>query len=189
LFSFRTTCKDDRSRARAMPVKRGSSADSWATGPQNRDSALVRPWELFPRFERDEFQVRETKTRMARKKLRKPSLQQPGTRGLRAKANLKPYVTLVSRSQGRVRGQVRADDDDDNDGDDAEEAEDRVFSNTGVGFEGDTGLKTIRDSRFPDHRDEYEDRHEQTTTTTATTRRKQKTEDQVFSNPGVGFEG
>ena len=59
LFSFRTTCKDDRSRARARPGKRGSSADFWATGPQNRDSALVRPRELFPRFERDEFQVRD----------------------------------------------------------------------------------------------------------------------------------
>ena len=59
MFFFRTTCKDDRARARARPVKRGSSADSWATGPQNRDSALVRPRELFPRFERDEFQVRD----------------------------------------------------------------------------------------------------------------------------------
>ena len=71
---------------------------------------------------------------MARKKLRRPSLQQPGTKGLRAKSNLKPYVTLVSRSQGRVRGQARADGGDDDDGGDAWEAEDRAFSNPGVGL-------------------------------------------------------
>jgi len=93
------------------------------------------PRETLPTFRKKEASFRyETKTRMARKKLRRPSLQQPGTKGLRANSNLKPYVTLVSRSQGRVRGQARADGGDDDDGGDAEEAEDRVFSNPGVGF-------------------------------------------------------
>ena len=48
------------------------------------------PRETLPTFRKKEASFRyETKTRMARKKLRRPSLQQPGTKGLRAKPNLK----------------------------------------------------------------------------------------------------
>jgi len=87
----------------------------------------------------------------------KTKLQQPGARGLRAKANLKPYVTLVSRAQGRGRGQARADGDDDDD-DDGKEAEDRTFSDTGVRLEAKQALQPYVTLVSLDRRNKDEDR-------------------------------